>query len=146
LLSKVPTRFNYETFAAAGVNRSKLVVIPEPVDTDYFDPDRVESLYQNDHSVFRFLSIFKWEKRKNYDLLLNAFFDEFDATDNVTLYIVTQPYHGELKAAEYVKMVASNFNKTVPKVHVIHHHIPSTMLPSLYKSMDALGMYEKNVL
>ena len=32
---------------------------------------------------FRFLSVFKWEKRKGWDVLLRAFFEEFSSTDNV---------------------------------------------------------------
>ena len=37
--------------------------------------------------TFAFLSVFKWESRKNYVTLLMAFLQEFDETDDVTLFI-----------------------------------------------------------
>jgi glycosyltransferase involved in cell wall biosynthesis len=36
----VPTAFHRDTFAAAGVPAEKLVVVGEPVDTGFFDPDK----------------------------------------------------------------------------------------------------------
>ncbi len=65
----VPTQFHYETFAASGVNRSKLVVIPESVDIDTFNPETTQPLnhlpgYPETREYFKFLSIFKWEPRK----------------------------------------------------------------------------------
>ena len=95
----VPTAFHVESFAAAGVVRSKLVVMPEPVDVGRFDPSSVRP--DSDLSSFpirpitgsaaglgtrfKFLSIFKWESRKGWDVLLAAFVAAFSADDNVAL-------------------------------------------------------------
>lgn len=38
---------------------------------------------------FQFLSIFKWEYRKGWDILLNAYWDAFEASDNVILRLRT---------------------------------------------------------
>lgn len=38
---------------------------------------------------FRFLSVFKWEERKGWDVLLRAFLSEFVADEGVELHIVT---------------------------------------------------------
>jgi len=35
----VPTEFHAETFAAAGVSKTKLFVLGEPVDSRHFDPE-----------------------------------------------------------------------------------------------------------
>lgn len=107
----VPTPFHVETFAVAGVARSKLVVMPEPVDVDFFDTDRTTPLglplgtrvfkkkKKKNKTVtektvaeeidprpapaaakpppMRFLSVFKWERRKGWDVLLEAFVTAF---------------------------------------------------------------------
>jgi hypothetical protein len=41
-----------------------------------------------------FLSIFKWEHRKGWDVLLRAFLTEFNAREPVDLVILTHPYDG----------------------------------------------------
>lgn len=79
----VPTDFHQATFAAAGVTSSKLHVVGEPVDTAFFDPAahapmRLSSDVKSAAAVstvqrpFRFLSVFKWERRKGWDALLQA--------------------------------------------------------------------------
>jgi hypothetical protein len=40
----VPSNHHVSIFAKAGVQKSKLVVMPESIDTDYFDPDTVQPL------------------------------------------------------------------------------------------------------
>ena len=66
----VPTQFNKETFIRSGVTASKIVVIPEAVDTNFFDPDNIrpfQSIYgcsTPSDCHFKFLSVFKWETRK----------------------------------------------------------------------------------
>ena len=40
----VPSNHHVGIFAKAGVQKSKLVVMPESIDTDYFDPDTVQPL------------------------------------------------------------------------------------------------------
>ncbi len=39
-----------------------------------------------------FISTFKWEARKGWDVLLSAYLAEFTAADNVELYILTKPF------------------------------------------------------
>jgi glycosyltransferase involved in cell wall biosynthesis len=40
----VPTQFHYETFRQSGVDARKLFVVPEAVDTDFFDPSKYEPI------------------------------------------------------------------------------------------------------
>jgi glycosyltransferase involved in cell wall biosynthesis len=97
---QVPTLFHVNTFATAGVRRSKLFVLGEPVDTEFFNPTAVQtptklpmgrlltfvngadSIASNTKDKpmgrpFRFISIFKFEDRKGWDVLLSAFIDVF---------------------------------------------------------------------
>lgn len=54
---------------------------------------------------FVFVSTFKWEMRKGWDVLLSAYLSEFNATDNVELYILTKPFANS----------GSNFKDTMHK-------------------------------
>ena len=72
----VPSQFGREQFVASGVVPSKVVVVPEAVDTELFDPSAHEPLELGlVGKPYCFLSIFKWEKRKGWDLLLRAYFE-----------------------------------------------------------------------
>jgi len=86
----VPTAFNVDSFARAGVEPAKLRALAEPVDVDWFDAARHEPLplakFLGEGGAelvaqrpFVFLSVFKWEARKGWDVLLRAFLDEFGA-------------------------------------------------------------------
>ena len=149
----VPSEFNRNTFAAAGVPETQLRVLHEAVDTHaLFTPslplysagggsgvewqpsaripehadgrggkepvDRgdalgvgeggggaqmgsgAEHILQPCHgedgrlrawnATFRILSIFKWEHRKGWDVLLRAYWRAFSARDNVCLYLRTK--------------------------------------------------------
>jgi hypothetical protein len=37
----------------------------------------------------------QFEKRKGWDILLQAYFEEFSSSDNVALYILTSEYHAK---------------------------------------------------
>lgn len=41
---------------------------------------------------FVFISTFKWEQRKGWDVLLQAYLSEFTSEDDVELYILTKPF------------------------------------------------------
>jgi len=68
---------------------------------------------------FKFLSIFKWEDRKGWDILLRAFMEEFSSEDDVSLHILTYLYSDpgprETSALKRVKAKISEFSKTVVK-------------------------------
>ena len=51
-----------------------------------------------------YLSVFKWEKRKGWDVLLQAFFAEFGEDDDVLLLLRSKPPGGAL--AEFKAMNA----------------------------------------
>lgn len=96
----VPSQFNVRTFSQSGVAREKLHVLPEAVDTTLYNcsmgapPQRyfsgsfgVPTLDQfiakgGKGKDFTFLSIFKWEGRKNWRALLETFYKAFP--NNVT--------------------------------------------------------------
>lgn len=91
---------------------------------------------------FIFLSVFKWEYRKGWDVLLRSYLKEFSGNDAVALYLLTNPYHSDTdfgnKILDYVK--SSDLEKSVngwAPVYVIDDHIAQVDLPRLYKAADA---------
>ncbi|KAG0570881.1 hypothetical protein KC19_6G194500 [Ceratodon purpureus] len=153
----VPTQFHIDTFTRAGIVPEKLVKVVQPVDTDFFNPARLQPLrlpttnrlFGLDakpglHSAqsskpFVFLSIFKWEHRKGWDILLSAYLQEFSANDDVALYLLTNPYHSDRDFATVItKFVLSRSIREPPsgwpRVYLIDEHIPQSQLPALYKA------------
>ena len=87
-------------------------------------------------------SIFKWEYRKGWDILLKSFYKAFTSKQNVLLIILTQPYHvDEL-------MILKDFEEFVmgyqlvrrkgaePKVWISFDKLTNDELRSLYKAAD----------
>lgn len=98
----VPSEFNKASFAASGVQTSKLFTLAQGINTTLFDPAANKPadlntmggalvtgrpLSQEEEAAgragsgrgkpFRFLSVFKWETRKGWDILFRAFTQEF---------------------------------------------------------------------
>jgi len=156
----VPSQWAVDTFAAGGVDIAKLVRIPEPVDVNFYNPSKYTPLplewyeptpgdqptHKNSRrnnrkrASFAFLSIFKWEARKGWDVLLKAYFDEFTASDDVSLHILTHGYHSTkseaVAVAEFVEAQGYDRSK-LPRIQLISRHIPTSDLPRLYKACDA---------
>lgn len=135
----VPSQFNKRTFAAAGIPDEKLVVIPEPIDTFLFDPATAEPLDLpcTSPTAFRFLSVFKWEKRKNWEMLLGAFFEAFSAADDVCLVIRSrQSEDGLAELDEFLAQYEGDAGDR-PEIHFIAPVLPLAKLPSLYRAADA---------
>jgi glycosyltransferase involved in cell wall biosynthesis len=94
----VPTPFAQEIFVKEGVDKRKVHIISEPVDTDFYSPqsfdnsderltklksDISERLAAQDtseitDSTFLYLFVGKWEYRKGVQLLVQAFLNEFN--------------------------------------------------------------------
>jgi len=154
----VPSKFAVEQFVSSGVHQEKVFVVPEAVDTKLFDPalhlplelgegsrtgtgqSRKSASTQSARSVFRFLSVFKWEKRKGWEVLLQAYFEEFTAEDAVELIIKTNAFHSDSNFEDQIAAFAA----TLPQARkpLAHHSVLTTslslqQLPRLYRAADA---------
>ena len=89
----VPTRWHAKLFAGQGVPTHKLHIVPEVVDTRLFKPTPpVRVGVDNAGGVqasFTFLSVFKWERRKGWDVLLSAYWREFQRSEGTVLKLRT---------------------------------------------------------
>jgi glycosyltransferase involved in cell wall biosynthesis len=112
----VPAEAVKEAFIRSGVNPGKIIIIPEPIDTERYSPhgytlqlphairgvrhavSNTDTNYDQQSNNFKFLSIFKFEPRKGWDAMMTAYLSTFTADDRVSLYIVTS-WWGEAKPA-----------------------------------------------
>ena len=140
----VPTDFHAATFAAAGVPSSKLRVVGEAIDAEgLFDPGKhsrpLELGGDAAAAPFRFLSVFKWERRKGWDALLAAYFAEFGADEAVELLLKTRPFHSDDDFDEKIDAFATErgLGATRPAVRVLDSELPLELLPRLYRTADA---------
>jgi len=91
---------------------------------------------------FKFLSVFDWQMRKGYDVLLRAYCTEFKPDENVTLILkvstVNQPF------AQLVDLVSYCIERTLrmkleqaPNIVLMTGMLPHARFPQLYASADA---------
>lgn len=154
----VPSEFHVSTFVKSGVDPSKIVKVVQPIDVNFFDPlkykpfslESVGTLVLGAKNLevslekkgFVFLSIFKWEFRKGWDLLLEAYLREFCKKDGVGLFLLTNPYHTDSDFGNKILDFVENSDLQMPlsgwaPVYVVDIHIPQTDLPRVYKAADA---------
>lgn len=149
----VPTQFHVDSFIRAGVAEEKLVKVVQPVDTVFFNPAHLQPLKlltsnrlfgstpNSPSKPFVFLSIFKWEYRKGWDILLSAYLQEFSADDNVALYLLTNPYHTNHDFGTVITEFVSSHSipkppSGWPNVYLHDQHIAQSQLPALYAAAD----------
>eukprot|EP01080_Neovahlkampfia_damariscottae_P006696 gene6696-10861_t len=141
----VPSKFLVNAFINSGISASKVKWMPEPIDVNFYNPKTVKPLNIKGLSGYNFLSVFKWEPRKGPDFLLRAYFSEFKKEEDVTLYLLTYEFggwnpHSKSAIERLIRLVAMkykfDFNK-LPKYKIINKVIPSSLMPSLYKTFNA---------
>jgi glycosyltransferase involved in cell wall biosynthesis len=129
----VPSEFCVGTFAASGVRRTKLRVIPHGVEVEHFGP-HVEPLAVRSEKRFTFLSVFDWVWRKGWDLLVRAYYSEFDASEDVRLVIRSS----RVRPQELHSFLAREFRPGPrPELVLLPFAIPREAMPRLYASADA---------
>jgi glycosyltransferase involved in cell wall biosynthesis len=150
----VPTQWHVDRFVAAGVRRDALHVLPETVDTDFFSPEVPEVLAaraaRGGDAPFTFVSVFKWEQRKGWDLLLDAYWQEFarEAREGgragVVLRVKTylpgwEPGPRDLNQhiAQHARARHGAARESLPPVELHLEDAPRAQIRSFYASADA---------
>jgi glycosyltransferase involved in cell wall biosynthesis/SAM-dependent methyltransferase len=141
----VASEFNRETFTRAGIDEKKIRVVPEAVDVHSYAPD-VEPLTVPGRRAFAFLSVFVWQTRKGWDVLIRAFVEEFRAEDDVCLMLRVITFSGTTRdevRANVNALVAevatrSGISRTaVPPILLLFEPIAGELMPRLYRAADA---------
>jgi glycosyltransferase involved in cell wall biosynthesis len=128
----VPSRFNVETFVAAGVDRERLHVVPSPVPLARWRGDERMELPAGG---FTFLSVFDWSLRKGWDLLVAAYAEEFGPGDDVLLVLKIHSTLGH-SGAELRRLVERAAGREPPPILVVDRPRAAVELPDLYRSAD----------
>jgi glycosyltransferase involved in cell wall biosynthesis len=136
----VPSSFNMETFARAGVQEHKLLLMQEGEDTNFFHPDNPPFRIPGTRG-FNFLSVFQWTQRKAPDILLEAYLREFKADEDVALvlrcYGRTGPDSDLVpELLFYVERKLGLRMENIPPILLVPGFIPNRDLPRLYTSAD----------
>jgi len=137
----VPCRWNVDTFRASGV-LPEIRVMPLGVDTKMFNPDVEPLNFDFGTRGFKFLSVFGWSYRKGYDVLIQAYLEEFSSKDDVSL-IISSRFVGDKDKKKRIFSDFSHIRSQVAKddselPHVTLHceYTPDKDMPRLYKGGD----------
>lgn len=137
----VPNGFNRESFAASGVDRDKLRIVPTAVDTTLFCPGLVPSPIC-ERRKFNFLSITSSEDRKGLEILLTAYLREFHVDDDVSLTLkisasAANPVHVISELAFFIEKSLQIPLEKAATVILLEEMLPASEMPSLYCAADA---------
>jgi glycosyltransferase involved in cell wall biosynthesis len=135
----VPSTFNARGFIASGVMAEKVRVVPSPL----LDCDASLPLARSRRTgSFRFLSVFRWQRRKGWDLLIRAFLEEFSPGESVELTLKIDPFilsDGVLDISDLWRLSAEfGFNQSYDrrKISVITGSLSPEAMRQLYASSD----------
>ncbi len=146
----VPTEQSKVIFENNGVHPQRLKVIPETVDTEFyqrterravtFKKHGLESLQRAPQDTFNFLFVGKFEPRKGIDILMEAFFKEFSSMDRVQLLLLTSSYHSSEDFDEEIQSIINTktLSKRFPPRYIILSNVDQAALPALYSYADVL--------
>jgi len=130
----VPSGFNLETFAASGVDPGRLRVLPGPIDAGVRPAEPLEIPGRRG---FNFLSVFDFQLRKGWDVLIRAFAEAFGPDEDVALILKVFSYRG-LSQAEIRRRVLKLLGRELPpNIIFCFKDIPARDMPRLYAAADA---------
>ena len=139
----VPTAFNVETFAAAGVERSRLHIVPEAIDLSLYDHGRPALRLPVFDGRFVFLSVFGWGRRKGWDALARAYLEEFRPDEPVLLALKISPSFGltvadhQLELEEHIRGELGRDPAAGAPIAVLDLDPGEAGMPGLYRAADA---------
>ncbi|HUG67900.1 MAG TPA: glycosyltransferase [Pirellulaceae bacterium] len=134
---------NRISFQQGGAAPEKLRVLGSFVDTGVFTPGgrkrkRSEALRER----FVFLSMFDWQLRKGWDVLLRAYCEEFAPADGVGLLLKVTRSHGH--TAEVIQEQMSDVIRSAgysmsdrPDIEILDAALTTDEIAALYRSVDA---------
>jgi glycosyltransferase involved in cell wall biosynthesis len=127
----VPTEIDRQRLIGSGIT-VPITVMPLGVDPGYFHPD-ILPWPERPGVDFLFVSNFQWCVRKNPDVLIMAFRDEFSKEENVGLFIKTTPR----LPGEYLPVQTRWWlREPSAPVFVYQHPLPDFALGGIYTQAD----------
>ena len=128
----VPAAASRSAFARSGVSADKVFVIPHVLDVERFRPGLVP-LSVAGYRRAQFISVFEWQHRKGWDVLLRAYFAAFTAEDDVSLLIKTSA-SGEEPIRKLAEELTSG--RSAPLILLDTDCVPAEIMPRLYATSN----------
>lgn len=126
----VPASFNVETFRDSGVT-VPIEVMPLGVDVDYYNPGITGF---RPSSRYTFLSVFEWGERKAPEILLRAYAEEFDESDDVLLLLSV--FNRDPQVDVEREIARLDLAPSAPVVVLVNPRFASYQMGALYRSAD----------
>lgn len=133
----VYSSYNKECYVRSGIPEEKIQVVPLGVDDSVFHPDA--NAMKLELPSFRFLFVGGTIARKGFDILLQAYIEEFRANDDVCLVVKdngTRSFYRGLTGEKAIREAKSDPRN--PRIAYIDESFSDTDLAGLYRACDCL--------
>lgn len=143
-----PSKNNFDLAVKAGLNPGKMRVMPEGVDHELWDPSKGEKREWPDWR-YTFFSNSDWAGRKGYDILLPAFLEEFNGSENVQLVLAVRKHCSSSEEnqkklmAEAKEIIARVQKEDPPKVIFLLETYSDDDLVRLYNAADCFVLLSR---
>lgn len=141
----VNSYFCKEVFQNHGYKK-EITVIPNIVDfniykkTDKFD-------FKRDLKGYKFLSVFNWNWRKGYDILLRSYLQEFSSEDDVSLILLCKDFFGQdsNKIKNEIKQFINIYckDKKNPQIIFLDGVFKQQDMPKIYSTVDSFVLFSR---
>jgi len=142
----VPCEWNRRVFVDSGLNRD-VRIMPLGVDEEEYRPAEQTVYFDCGTKEFTFLSVFNWNWRKAFDVLLKAYVRAFTSADDVSLVMVSR-YVGQTSMSKQIyddirRVTAGERQSDRPHLVLVDEVIPTFLMPRLYNSADAFALFSR---
>lgn len=142
----VPCEWNVRTFREGGV-KGNIHVMPLGVDHEAYHPAETSIFFDCGTKGFTFLSVFNWNWRKGFDVMLKAYIRAFTSDDDVSL-VMQSRFVGQKRYSDQIfkdiKSVTSGERQEKrPHLVLVDDVIPTFLMPRLYNSADAFVLFSR---
>ncbi|MGD1085059.1 MAG: glycosyltransferase [Verrucomicrobiota bacterium] len=134
----VPSNYVRRVYVESGVAANKVVVVPNGIDPELFNPAR-SPMDLPTRKSFKFLFVGGTIHRKGPDLLLEAYLKSFTAADDVCLVIKDfggQTFYKGQTLENQIKSAQSQPN--APEILFLNEELPADAMPGLYTACHCL--------
>lgn len=139
----VTSKHTKDAFCRSWVPPEKLRIVGSCIDTDLFKPngELLHLLPPQCGDNFIFLSVFDWQLRKGWDVLLRAYVAEFPKASGTVLLLKITRFHGQslgqiIEQAEHVLAACNTTLYDRPDVIFWDTQLSTEQMAALYRSVD----------
>ncbi len=131
----VPNEFNWHSFRNSGIPEGKLFKLPPTTDLDLYTPMGPKAELPGG-TKFKFLASSEWLIRKGWDLLLEAYWEEFSSEEPVVLLIKTWS-RSEKNYKQQIEEKARTLGADKrAQVILLDSSFPFEEMPMIYRGAD----------